>query len=132
MVNGYMALEMAIQVFDFPKGAEVITTPFTFVSITYAIIRKHLQPVLCDVKICNGTLDETKIEDLITDKKVAIFPVHVYGNVCNVDKIQKISDKNDLKVIYNAAHVFGVFYKGKGIGSYGNAFIFSFHATKYN
>ena len=130
MVNGHMALEMAIQAFGFPEGAEVITTPFTFISTTHAIVRNHLQPVFCDVKLSDGTIDETKIEDLITEKTVAIVPVHVYGNVCNVEEIQRIADKYNLKVIYDAAHAFGVKYKGKGIGSYGDASIFSFHATK--
>lgn len=130
MVNGHMALELAIQAFDFPEGAEVITTPFTFISTTHAIVRNRLKPVFCDVKLSDGTIDETKIEDLITENTVAILPVHVYGNVCNVEEIQRIADKYSLKVIYDAAHAFGVKYKGKGIGSYGDASIFSFHATK--
>lgn len=130
MVNGHMALEMTIQAFGFPEGSEVITTPFTFISTTHAIVRNHLQPVFCDVKSDDGTIDETKIEDLITEKTVAILPVHVYGNVCNVEEIQRIADKYGLKVIYDAAHAFGVKYKGKGIGNYGDASIFSFHATK--
>lgn len=133
MVNGHMALEMAIQAFGFPEGAEIITTPFTFISTTHAIVRNHLLPVFCDVKYDDGTIDETKIEELITEKTVAILPVHVYGNVCNVEGIQRIADKYKLKVIYDAAHAFGVKYKGKGIGNYGDASIFSFHATKvYN
>lgn len=130
MVNGHMALELAIQAFDFPEGAEVITTPFTFISTTHAIVRNRLKPVFCDVKKSDGTIDETKIEDLITENTVAILPVHVYGNVCNIEEIQRIADKYSLKVIYDAAHAFGVKYKGKGIGSYGDASIFSFHATK--
>lgn len=130
MVNGHMSLELAIQAFDFPEGSEVITTPFTFISTTHAIVRNHLTPVFCDVKLSDGTIDESKIEELITDKTVAILPVHVYGNVCNVEEIQRIADKHHLKVIYDAAHAFGVKYKGKGIGSYGDASIFSFHATK--
>lgn len=130
MVNGHMALELAIQAFDFPEGAEVITTPFTFISTTHAIVRNRLKPVFCDVKLSDGTIDETKIEDLITENTVAILPVHVYGNVCNIEEIQRIADKYSLKVIYDAAHAFGVKYKGKGIGSYGDASIFSFHATK--
>jgi len=130
MVNGHMALEMAIQMMGFPEGAEVITTPFTFISTTHAIVRKGLIPVFCDVKMSDGTIDESKIEDLITEKTVAIVPVHVYGNVCNVEEIQKIADKYSLKIIYDAAHAFGVRYKGKGIGNYGDASVFSFHATK--
>lgn len=130
MVNGHMALEMIIQAFDFPEGSEVITTPFTFVSTTHAIVRSRLKPVFCDVKSSDGTMDEAKIEDLITEKTVAILPVHVYGNVCNIEEIQRIAGKYGLKVIYDAAHAFGVKYKGKGIGSYGDASVFSFHATK--
>jgi len=129
-VNGHMALELAIQSFDFPEGAEVITTPFTFISTTHAIVRNKLQPVFCDVKEDDGTIDESKIEDLITEKTVAILPVHVYGNVCNVEAIQAIADKYNLKVIYDAAHAFGEKYLGRGIGNYGDVSIFSFHATK--
>lgn len=130
MVNGHMALEMAIQAMGFPEGSEVITTPFTFISTTHAIIRNRLIPVFCDIKIEDGTIDETQIESLITEKTVAIIPVHVYGNICNVEKIQEIADRYGLKVIYDAAHAFGVNYKGKGIGNYGDLSIFSFHATK--
>ena len=129
-VNGHMALELAIQAFDFPEGSEVITTPFTFVSTTHAIVRNRLEPVFCDVKSSDGTIDETKIEELITPKTVAIVPVHVYGNICNVDEIQRIADKYNLKVIYDAAHAFGVKRNGVGVGNYGDASIFSFHATK--
>lgn len=130
MVNGHMALELAIQAFGFPEGAEAITTPFTFISTTHAIIRNRLKPVFCDVKPEDGTIDERKIEALITERTAAIIPVHVYGNVCNVEEIRRIADKYNLKVIYDAAHAFGVKYRGKGIGSYGDASVFSFHATK--
>ena len=130
MVNGHMALEMIIQALGFPEGSEVITTPFTFVSTTHAIVRNRLVPVFCDIKNSDGTMDEAKIEDLITEKTVAILPVHVYGNVCNIEEIQRIADSHGLKVIYDAAHAFGVKYKGRGIGSYGDASVFSFHATK--
>lgn len=130
MVNGHMALEMTIQAFGFPEGSEVITTPFTFISTTHAIVRNHLKPVFCDVKEEDGTIDETRIEDLITERTVAILPVHVYGNICNVEAIEHIANKYDLRVIYDAAHAFSVSYKGKGIGNFGDASIFSFHATK--
>lgn len=130
MVNGHMALELAIQSFDFPKGAEVITTPFTFISTTHAITRNGLIPVFCDVKRADGTIDEMMIENLITEKTVAIVPVHVYGNICNIDAIQEIANKHNLKVIYDAAHAFGEKYKGVGIGNFGDASCFSFHATK--
>lgn len=130
MVNGHMALELAIQAFEFPEGSQIITTPFTFISTTHAIVRNRLEPVFCDVKLTDGTIDETKIEELITEKTVAILPVHVYGHVCNIEAIQEIANKYNLKVIYDAAHCFGVKYKGHGIGSYGDMSIFSFHATK--
>lgn len=130
MVNGHMALELTIQSFGFPQDAEVITTPFTFISTTHAIVRNHLKPVFCDIKSSDGTIDEEKIEDLITEHTVAIIPVHVYGNVCNIERIQEIAEKYNLKVIYDAAHAFGVKYKGKGIGNFGDASAFSFHATK--
>lgn len=130
MVNGHMSLELAIQMMCFPEKAEVITTPFTFISTTHAIVRNHLKPIFCDVKLCDGTIDERKLEDLVTERTVAIVPVHVYGNACNIEEIQHIADKYNLKVIYDAAHAFGVKYKDKGIGSYGDAAIFSFHATK--
>lgn len=130
-VNGHMALEMAIQALGLqvPDG-EVITTPFTFVSTTHAITRNNLNPVFCDIKPDDYTLDPDKIEALITDKTVAIIPVHVYGNLCDVEKIDAIAKKYNLKVIYDAAHAFGVTYKGKGIGNFGDASMFSFHATK--
>lgn len=130
MVNGHMSLEMAIQSFHFPQGAEIITTPFTFISTTHAIVRNNLEPVFCDVKQSDGTIDESKIEDLITEKTAAIVPVHVYGNVCNIEAIQDIAYRYGLRVIYDAAHAFGVEYQGRGIGSFGDASIFSFHATK--
>lgn len=127
LVNGHLALEIAIAVMNL--SGEVITTPFTFASTTHAIVRNGLTPVFCDVNE-NGTIDEDKIESLITDKTSAIIPVHVYGQICNVERIQEIADKHHLKVIYDAAHAFGVTYKDKGIASYGDASMLSFHATK--
>ena len=128
MTNGHMALELALQAFNLE--GEVITTPFTFASTTHAIVRNGLVPVFCDIDPCTYTIDALKIESLITDKTCAIVPVHVYGNICNVEKIQKIADKYNLKVIYDAAHTFGESYKGAGVGTFGDASIFSFHATK--
>lgn len=130
MVNGHMALEMAIAAMKFPEGAEVITTPFTFISTTHAIVRNGLKPVFCDIKQSDYTIDETKIEELITEKTVAIVPVHVYGNMCAVKEISNIAQKYNLKVIYDAAHAFGVTYEGEGAGVFGDASTFSFHATK--
>lgn len=116
LVNGHMALEMTIQAFHFPEGSEVITTPFTFVSTTHAIVRNGLKPVFCDIKKSDYTIDEDRIEDLITEKTVAILPVHVYGNICNAERIGEIARNYDLKVIYDAAHAFGETYRGRGGG----------------
>lgn len=133
MVNGHMSLELTLQALGLPRGSEVITTPFTFISTTHAIVRNRLKPVFCDIKMEDYTIDESKIEELITEKTSAICPVHVYGNICNVEKIWEIADKYGLKVIYDACHAFGETYKGQGIGSFGDASVFSFHATKvYN
>lgn len=126
--NGHTALEMALQAFGL--AGEVITTPFTFASTTHAIVRCNLTPVFCDINPETFTIDADKIEDLITEKTSAIVPVHVYGNICEVEKINTIAQKYNLKVIYDAAHAMGVKYKDRGIGSYGDASIFSFHATK--
>lgn len=130
LTNGHMALELSLQAMGFEAGSEVITTPFTFASTTHAIVRNNLEPVFCDIDPYDFTMDVSKIEMLITDKTVAIVPVHVYGNVCNIEEIDRIAKKHNLKVIYDAAHTFGVKYKGKGIGSFGDASCFSFHATK--
>lgn len=128
MVNGHLALELAIQAMNLT--GEVITTPFTFASTTHAIVRNGLTPVFCDVDPDTYTIDADKIEALITDKTSAIVPVHVYGNICEVEKIEAIAKRYGLKVIYDAAHAFGETYKGKGVGCFGDASMFSFHATK--
>lgn len=128
LTNGHMALELSMQALKL-KG-EVITTPFTFASTTHAIVRNGLTPVFCDINPIDFTIDTKKLESLITDKTCAIVPVHVYGNICNVEEIERIAKKHGLKVIYDAAHTFGVKYKGRGIGSYGDVSCFSFHATK--
>lgn len=128
--NGHLALENIIAAMEFPEGGEVITTPFTFVSTTHSIVRNGLVPVFCDVNDVDYTIDVTKIEALITDKTVAIVPVHVYGNMCDVDEIQRIADKYNLKVIYDAAHAFGVVRNGVNAANCGDASMFSFHATK--
>ena len=133
MVNGHMALELGIQAMNFPDGGEVITTPFTFISTTHAIVRNGLTPVFCDIRSDDYTMDEEKLEGLITEKTVAILPVHVYGNICNVERIREIAGRHGLKVIYDACHAFGENYKGQGAASFGDASVLSFHATKvYN
>lgn len=129
--NGHMALELAIQAMNLT--GEVITTPFTFASTTHAIVRNNLTPVFCDINEKDFTMDITKLESLITDKTSAILPVHVYGNICNIEAIEELARKYGLRVLYDAAHTFGETYKGVGIGNYGDASVFSFHATKvYN
>lgn len=128
--NGHLALEAIIESFNFPKGSEIITTPFTFASTTHAIVRKGLTPVFCDINDKDYTIDADKIESLITEKTVAILPVHVYGNMCDVEKIESVCKKHKLVVIYDAAHAFGVKYKGISSACFGNASMFSFHATK--
>lgn len=128
--NGHLALEGILSVMNFPKGSEVITTPFTFVSTTNSIARSGLVPVFCDVNDVDYTIDVTKIEALITDKTVAIMPVHVYGNLCDIEAIDAIAKKHNLKVIYDAAHAFGVTKNGESCANFGDASMFSFHATK--
>jgi len=128
--NGHLALENIIAAFDFPNESEIITTPFTFASTTHAIVRNGLKPIFCDIDPVTLCLDPSKIEKLITPKTVAIVPVHVYGNVCDVEEIGRIADKHNLKVIYDAAHAFGEKYKNKAVPSFGDASMVSFHATK--
>ena len=128
--NGHLALENVIAAMQFPEGSEVITTPFTFASTTHAIVRNGLVPVFCDVNPDNYTIDVHMIEDLITEKTVAIVPVHVYGNMCDVEAIGRIAKTHNLKVIYDAAHAFAVKYKGVSSANFGDASMFSFHATK--
>ncbi len=126
--NGHMALEAALSLF--PAGSEVITTPFTFASTTLAIARCGLVPVFCDIEPELYTIDPEKIEPLITDKTVAILPVHVYGNLCDWHRIGKIANKHSLKVIYDAAHAFGVKDGNINVGNLGDCSMLSFHATK--
>ena len=126
--NGHLALEAAISVLGLT--GEIITTPFTFASTTQAIIRCGLTPVFCDIDPDTYTIDADKIESLITEKTSAIMAVHVYGNVCDYQKIDAIAKKYGLKVIYDAAHAFGVVVDGTPIGNLGDISMFSFHATK--
>lgn len=127
-VNGHSALSTTISALKLT--GEVITTPFTFASTTHAIVENGLTPVFCDINPDNYTMDASKIEALITEKTSAILPVHVYGNVCNTSEIEKIARKYNLKVIYDAAHAFGIEVNGRGIATFGDATMFSFHATK--
>ncbi|MDM0763059.1 DegT/DnrJ/EryC1/StrS family aminotransferase [Clostridium perfringens] len=126
--NGHLALENVLAAMEL-KG-EVITTPFTFASTTHAIVRNSLTPVFCDINEDDYTIDVSKIEELITENTCAIVPVHVYGNICNVKEIERIANKYNLKVIYDAAHAFGVKVNGESVANFGDASMFSFHATK--
>ncbi len=127
-VNGHNALECVIEAMGL-KG-KVITTPYSFASTTHAIVRKGLTPVFADIKPDDYTLDPEKIEELIDEDTCAIMPVHVYGNLCDVDAIQEIADRHGIKVIYDAAHAFGVKKDGVSSAAFGDASMFSFHATK--
>ena len=129
--NGTLALISALQVLRIT--GEVITTPYTFVATTHSLHWNGIKPVFVDVDPIYGNLDPVKIEAAITHKTSAIVPVHVYGNPADVEKIQDIADTYGLKVIYDAAHAFGVNYKGQSILNFGDLSILSFHATKvYN
>lgn len=127
-VNGHMALELALSGMNL-KG-EVITTPFTYIATANAIVRNGLKPVFCDIREDDFNIDVDKIESLITEKTSAIVPVHIYGSPCDVEAIDKLAQKYGLKVIYDAAQSFGVTIDGNSIANYGDASMFSFHATK--
>lgn len=126
--NGTIAIQMAIRALEL-KG-EIITTPFTFVATVNAILWEGCTPVFADIDPETLNIDPSKIEDKITSNTVAIMPVHVFGNPCDVEAIQYIAEKHKLKVIYDAAHAVGVNYKGKSLFRYGDISATSFHATK--
>ena len=126
--NGHNALECVFEAMGL--SGKVITTPFTFASTTHAIVRKGLEPVFADIRPEDFTMDPASVERLIDDRTCAIVPVHVYGNLCDVDAIQQIADAHGLKVIYDAAHAFGVRRDGVSAATFGDASMFSFHATK--
>lgn len=128
-VNGHLALENALQAFGL-EGGEIVTTPFTFISTTHAIVRSGFEPVFCDVEKDYFTLDPALLEQAITPRTRAILPVHVYGNPCDMTAIERIAAKHGLPVLYDAAHAFGVTINGKGVAEFGTASMFSFHATK--
>ena len=127
-VNGHQALECVLEAMDL-KG-KVITTPYTFASTTHAIVRKGLTPVFADITPDNYTIDPARVEELIDEDTCAIVPVHVYGNLCDVDALAEIASRHGLKLIYDAAHAFGVRRNGVSAAAYGDASMFSFHATK--
>lgn len=128
--NGTLAIQLAIRALDLPKGGEIITTPFTFIATLSSILYEGYKPVFVDIDPETLNIDPSKIEAAITNKTVAILPVHVFGNPCEVERIDAIATKHGLKVIYDAAHAVGVNYHGKSILSYGDVSATSFHATK--
>jgi len=128
MNNGTVPLQIALKCLA--KGGEVITTPFSYVATTSTIVWEGCTPVFVDIHPEYLTIDETKIEAAITDKTTCILATHVFGNPCNVEEIERIAKKHNLKVIYDGAHAFGVCYKGKSIFEYGDVTTCSFHATK--
>lgn len=129
VANGTLAIQVALKALDIDQG-EVITTPFSYVATTSAILWQNLQPVYVDIDPNTLNIDPNKIEEAITPKTKAILAVHVFGNPCDIDAIDAIAKKHNLKVIYDAAHAFGVNYKGKSVFNYGDISITSFHATK--
>lgn len=128
VTNGTVALQMAIKALDL-KG-EIITTPFSFVATTSAIVWEHCTPVFVDIDEHSLNIDADKIEEAITPNTTAILATHVYGNPCDVEKIEEIAKKHQLKIIYDAAHAFGVEVNGKSIFEYGDISTCSLHATK--
>jgi dTDP-4-amino-4,6-dideoxygalactose transaminase len=128
VTNGTVALQMAIKALDL-KG-DIITTPFSFVATTSSVVWEGCNPVFVDIDEHSLNIDATKIEAAITEKTSAILATHVYGNPCDVDAIEKIAKKHNLKVIYDAAHAFGVEINGKSIFEYGDISTCSLHATK--
>lgn len=128
MNNGTIPIQIALKLLG--KGGEIITTPFSYVATTAAIVWENCTPVFVDIHPDYLTIDETKIEKSITEKTTCILATHVFGNPCNVEAIEAIALKHNLKVIYDAAHCFGVTYKGKSIFEFGDVSTCSFHATK--
>lgn len=128
--NGTIALLAAIETLNMPKGSEVITTPFSFVATASSIMWQNYKPVFADIEKDTFNLDPDKVEEKINSNTKAILPVHVFGNPCNIEKLDKIADNYGLKVLYDAAHCFGVKYKGKSILNYGDLSTLSFHSTK--
>lgn len=126
--NGTVPLQIALELLG--KGGEIITTPFSYVATTAAIVWQHCTPVFVDIHPEYLTIDERLIEAAITPKTTAILATHVFGNPCAVETIEVIANKHGLKVIYDAAHAFGVRYKGRSIFNYGDVSTCSFHATK--
>ncbi|MBV8280520.1 MAG: DegT/DnrJ/EryC1/StrS family aminotransferase [Candidatus Eremiobacteraeota bacterium] len=128
--NGTVALLIALKLFDLPAGSEVVTTPLTFAATAHAVHWNSLIPVFVDVDPETLTIDPASAEKAITKNTSAILAVHVYGTVCDLDALQRIADKHGVRLLYDAAHAFGTTVNGRSIGSFGDASVFSFHATK--
>ena len=128
--NGTIALLLALKMLNLPIGSEVITTPVTFAATAHVISWNGLTPVFADVDPRTLAIDPASVEKAITRKTSAILPVHVYGMICDVETLQDIADKHGLRLIYDAAHAFGATFKGRSVATFGDASIFSFHATK--
>ena len=128
MNNGTIPIQIALKILG--NNSEIITTPFSYVATTAAIVWENCTPVFVDIHPDYLTIDETKIEDAITPRTKAILATHVFGNPCHIEAIKTIAQKHNLKVIYDAAHAFGVTYQGKSIFEYGDVSTCSFHATK--
>jgi dTDP-4-amino-4,6-dideoxygalactose transaminase len=128
MNNGTIPIQIALKLLG--KGGEIITTPFSYVATTASIVWENCKPVFVDIDPEYLTIDENIIESAITERTTAILATHVFGNPCNVERIESIASRHGLKVIYDAAHAFGVKYKGESIFGYGDVSTCSFHATK--
>lgn len=126
--NGTMPIQIALKLFG--KGGEIITTPFSYVATSAAIVWENCTPVFVDINPEYLTIDETKIEAAITSKTTAILATHVFGNPCHIEAIENIAKKHNLKVIYDAAHCFGVKYNNESVFNFGDVSTCSFHATK--
>lgn len=128
VANGSLALQVAYKVLELKN--EVITTPFSFVATSSTLVWEGLTPVFADIDPETFNINPDRIEESITDRTTAIVPVHVFGNPCDLDAIQAIADKHKLKVIYDAAHAFGVKYRGESVLNYGDISTLSFVVTK--
>lgn len=129
VTNGTIAIQVALKALEIEAG-EIITTPFTYVATVSSILWERCKPVFVDIEPDNFTLDSKLIDEAITDKTVAIMPVHVFGYACDVVGIEQIAEKRGLKVIYDSAHAFGSKFKGRSLCTFGDASTVSFHATK--
>jgi dTDP-4-amino-4,6-dideoxygalactose transaminase len=129
MCNATVALEIAVRALDLT--GEVIVPSWTFIATAHALQWQQITPVFCDIDPQTHNLDPRKIEDLITDRTTGIIPVHLWGRACDTDAIEEIARRHNLKVLYDAAHAFGCTHNGKMIGNFGEAEVYSFHATKF-